>query len=109
MLPVANSVLELLDTKDNLDTATDIKITTESIISFQHRVAKPFNTMLKNNILSRFVSQDVSSFSIFDRKKVPAADSLAFYPMERTQWIYWSSTTFVMYCIYGASGSFLLI
>ena len=32
--------------------------------------------MLKNNISSRFVSQDVvSSFCIFDPKKVPAADS----------------------------------
>ena len=76
ILPAANWVLELLDTKDDLEAAPDIKITTESITSFQDRVAKPFNTMLKNNISSRFVSQDVvSSFSIFDPKKVPAADS----------------------------------
>ena len=76
ILPAANWVLELLDTKDDLEVATDIKITTESITSFQDRVAKPFITMLKNNISSWFVSQDVvSSFSIFDLKKVPAADS----------------------------------
>ena len=50
--------------------------TAHESISFQDRVAKPFITMLKNIILSRFVSQDVaSSFSIFDSKKVQAADS----------------------------------
>ena len=76
ILPVPNWVLELLDTKDDLEAATDIKITTESITSFQDRVAKPFITMLKNNISSQFVSQDVvTSFSIFDPKKVPTADS----------------------------------
>ena len=75
-LPTANWVLELLDAKDDLEAATDIKITTEIISSFQEQVAKPFMTMLKVNISSRFVSQDVvSSFSIFDPKKVPAADS----------------------------------
>ena len=75
-LPTANWVLELLDAKDDLEAATDIKITTEIISSFQEQVAKPFVTMLKVNISSQFVSQDVvSSFSIFDPKKVPAADS----------------------------------
>ena len=39
-------------------------------------MAKPFITTLKNNISSQFASQDVvSSFSIFDPKKVPASDS----------------------------------
>lgn len=39
-------------------------------------MAKPFVKMQKVNISSRFVSQDVvSSFSIFDLKKVPDADS----------------------------------
>ena len=76
ILPATNWVLESLDTKDDLEAATDIKITTEGITSFQDRVAKPFITMLKNNISIRFVSLDiVSSFSIFDPKKVPAADS----------------------------------
>ena len=48
--------------------------TTEIITSFQEQVAK---TMLKANILSWFVSQDVvSSFNVFVLEKVPAADSL---------------------------------
>ena len=76
ILPAANLVLELLDTKDDLEAATEIKITTKSITSFQNRAAKPFITMSKNNILSGFLSQYVvSSFIIFDPKKVPAADS----------------------------------
>ena len=75
-LPAANWVLELMGAKDEIEEATDVKITTESITTFQERVAKPFVTMLKANISSRFVSQYiVSSFSIFDPKKVPAADS----------------------------------
>lgn len=74
-LPAANWVLELLDAKDDLEAATDNKITTESITSFQERVAKPFTTKLKANISSRFDAQDiVSSFSIFDPQKVPAPD-----------------------------------
>jgi len=76
ILPAANWVLELLDAKDDLQAATDVEITIAIITSFQERVAKPFVMMLKANISSRFVSQDVvSSFSIFDPKKVPAADS----------------------------------
>ena len=76
ILPAANWVLELLDAKDDLEAATDVKITTPIITSFQERVAKPFVMMLKANISSRFVSQDVVfSFSIFDPEKVPAADS----------------------------------
>ena len=98
ILRVANWVLELLGTKDDFEAATDIKITTESITSFQDRVAKPFITMLKNNILSGkpfiamlkintsnlFVSQDVdSSFSIIDPKKVTAADSSGLISYEK--------------------------
>ena len=75
-LPAANWVLELFDANDDLDAATDIKITTEGIASFQEGVAKPFIMKLKANISSRFVAQDiVSSFSIFDPQKVPDADS----------------------------------
>lgn len=77
IIPAANWVLELLDAKDDLEAATDVEITTAIITSFQEQVAKPFVMMLKANISSRFVSQDVvSSFSIFDPKEVPAADSL---------------------------------
>ena len=34
-------------------------------------MAKHFITDLKNNIVCRFTSQDVSSLSIFDREKMP--------------------------------------
>ncbi len=65
-----------MDAKEEIEEITDIKITTESIATFQDQVAKPCVRMLKANISSRFVSQDVvSSFSIFDPKKMPAADS----------------------------------
>ena len=61
---------------DEIEEATNIEITTESTTTFQEQVAKHFATMLKVNISSRFVSQDiVSSFSISDSQKVPAADS----------------------------------
>ena len=76
IMPAANWVLELLDTSNDLETSTGIKIATESITSFQDRVAKPLIIILKSNISSRFVSQDVSLFSTFDPKKVPAAYSL---------------------------------
>ena len=76
-LPVANWVLELMDAKDEIQVAINTETTTESITTFQEQVAKPFATMQKVNISSLFVSQDiVSSFSIFDPKKVPAADYL---------------------------------
>lgn len=49
---------------------------TDSITTFQELVAKPFATMQKAIISSRFVSQYiVSPFSIFDPNKVPATDS----------------------------------
>ena len=38
-------------------------------------MAKHFITDLKNNIVCRFTSQDVSSFSIFDPEKMPALDT----------------------------------
>ena len=64
-----------MDAKYEIQEATNIEITTESI-TIQEQVAKPFVTLLKANISSQFVSQDiVSSFSIFDPGNVPAADS----------------------------------
>ncbi len=79
MLPAANWVLELMDAKNEIEEVTDITLTTESIATFQGQVAEPFIRMLKANISSRFISQDiVSSFGIFDPKKVPAADSSDF-------------------------------
>ncbi len=80
MLPAANWVLELMDAKNEIEEVTDITLTTESIATFQGQVAEPFIRMLKANISSRFISQDiVSSFGIFDPKKVPAADSSDFH------------------------------
>ena len=79
MLAAANWVLELLDEMDDLMEATGIKITMDDISNFQERVGKPFVSDLKNNISSRFTSQDiVSSMSIFDPRKVPNVDSPGF-------------------------------
>lgn len=76
LLPAANWVLELIDAKEELEAATGIQVTSVTIASFQDRVAKPFVTVLKNNIVSRFTSQDVvSSFSIFDPQKMPPQNS----------------------------------
>ena len=50
ILPVANWVMELLDTNDDLEAATEIEISTESNSSCQNRVAKSFITMLTKHI-----------------------------------------------------------
>lgn len=76
LLPAANWVLELMDARDELQATTKIEINSESIISFQENVAKPFVIDLKGNISRRFSSQDiVESFSIFDHSKLPEKDS----------------------------------
>lgn len=70
--PAANWVLQLLDDCEDLEAATEIKVTMENIKCFQETVAKPFLNHLTSNIKSRFCSQDiVSSFSIFDPRKLP--------------------------------------
>ena len=87
ILPAAKWVSELMDAKDEIEEATNIEITTESITTFQEQVAK---LMLKANIhaSSRFVSQNiVSSFSIFDPKKVPVADSSDLLAYGEDLWI----------------------
>ena len=74
--PAANWVLELQEACNDLEAATDVKVTLEAIFSFQERVAKPFVNDLINNIESRFARQDVaSSFSIFDPSKLPSPNS----------------------------------
>ncbi len=74
LLPAAHWVLELLDAQDELQAIAIID--SESITSFQDKVAKPFVTDLKENISRRFSSQDiVASFSIFDSSKLPQKDS----------------------------------
>ena len=59
LLPAANWMLELLDSRDELQATTKIKINSESITSFQENVATPFVTDLKGNISRRFSSQDI--------------------------------------------------
>ena len=67
-------MLQLLDAQDELQAIAII--TSESITSFQDKVAKPIVNELKGNISSRFSSQDiVASFSIFDPLKLPQKDS----------------------------------
>ena len=76
LLPAANWVLELLETREAIEAATSIEVTTDAITSFQENVAKSFVTDLKGNISRRFSSQDiVASFSIFDPSKLPQKDS----------------------------------
>ena len=73
ILPTSNWVLEHLDAKQDLETVTEVEITTADLSSFQDKVGKPFAGLLKDNISNRFSSSKdiVASFSIFDPKKVP--------------------------------------
>ena len=76
LLPTANWVLKLIDVHDQLDDATGIKVTLDDIRSFQKNVAESFIADLKNNISSRFASQDVvSAFSVFNPQKMPDVSS----------------------------------
>ena len=75
ILPSANWVLQLQDTREELKAATGIEVTHLDICSFQEKVGKPFIRLIKDNISSQFRSspKDVlSAFSIFDPKKVPS-------------------------------------
>ena len=75
ILPSANWVLQLQDASEDLKAATGIEVTHLDICSFQESVGKPFISLIKDNISSRFrsSSKDVlSAFSIFDPKKVPS-------------------------------------
>jgi hypothetical protein len=70
--PAANWLLELQEVMEEMESTLGIKFTTEDITEFQSRVVKPFYMLLKDNIQNRFNSHDiVSSFSIFDPKKMP--------------------------------------
>ena len=76
LLPTANWVLELIDAHDQLDDATGIKVTHDDISSFQKNMAESFAADLKNNISSRFASQDVvSAFSVFNPQKMSDVSS----------------------------------
>ena len=65
ILPAANWVLELLDTKDDFEAATDIKITTESITSFQDQMAKPSSlcrrTIYRGGLCHKMLSPHLAS------------------------------------------------
>ena len=78
MQPAANWVLALLEDGDDLETATEIKITQQDIASFQDDIGKPFVALVKENIASRFSSSKdiITSFSIFYPVKVPDPTSV---------------------------------
>ena len=69
--PAAKWVLDLQEVKEELDITVGINFNSDDVASFQSRITEPFYTKLKENIANRFVSQDVSCFSIFDPKKTP--------------------------------------
>ena len=70
--PAAKWVLDLQEVKEEMDITVGINFNSDDVASFQSRVTEPFYTKLKENIVKRFVSQDVvSCFSIFDPKKTP--------------------------------------
>ena len=56
ILPLANWVLQLQDTREELKVATGIEVTHLHICSFQERVGKPFIRLIKDNISSQFRS-----------------------------------------------------
>ena len=69
-------MLELIDAHDQLDDVTGIKVIPDDISSFQKNVAESFVANLKNNISSRFPSQDVvSAFNVFNPQKMPDVSS----------------------------------
>ena len=79
VLSSSNWVLELLESAQDLETAIKEQITQEDISTFQEKIVQCFIHQLRDNITSRFTSSDgVSSFSIFDPRKVPATYSPLF-------------------------------
>ena len=76
MLSSSNCVLELLKAAQDLETAIEEQITQEDI---SEKIGQCFIHQLSDNITSCFTSSDVvSSFSIFDSRKVPATSSPLF-------------------------------
>ena len=79
LLSSSNWVSELLEAAQDLETAIDEQITQEDISTFQEKIGQCFIHRLRGNITSRFTSSDVvTSFSIFDPRKVPATSSPLF-------------------------------
>ena len=79
VLSSSNWVLELLEAAQDLETAIVEQITQEDKSIFQEKICQCFIHQLRGNITSRFTSSHVvSSFSIFDPRKVPATSSPLF-------------------------------
>ena len=79
VLSSSSWVLELLEAAQDLETANEEQITQEDISTFQEKIGQCFIHQLRDSITSRFTSSDVvSSFSIFDPRKVPATSSPLF-------------------------------
>ena len=85
VLSSSNWVLELLEAAQDLETAIEEQITKEDISTFEEKKGQCFINQLRDNITSCFTSSDVvSSFSIFDPRKVPATSSpLCFFVRRR--------------------------
>ena len=79
VLSSSNWVLELVEAKQDLETAIEEQITQEDISTFQEKIGQRFIHQLRDNVTSPFTFSDVvSSFSIFDPRKVPATSSPLF-------------------------------
>ena len=84
LLSSSNWVLELLEAAQDLETAIEEQITQEDISTFREKISQCFIHQLRDNITSRFTTSDVvSSFSIFDPRKVPATSSPLFFLWRR--------------------------
>ena len=84
VLSSSNLVLKLLEAAQDLETAIEEQITQEDISTFQEKIGQCFIHQLRDNITSRFTSSDmVSSFSIFDPRKVPGTSSPLFFCTEK--------------------------
>ena len=77
--PAAYWVLELLDSKDDLQQATGEIVSADKIHTFQVTVGTPFVVLLKENVSSRFATLGiVSALAILDPHNFPITDSSQF-------------------------------
>ena len=76
--PAAHWVLELLDSKDNLQATGEI-VGADKIHTFQETVGTPFVALHKENISSRYATHNiVSALAIFDPRNLTRIDSSQF-------------------------------
>ena len=94
LTPAAYWVLELLDSKDDLQQATGVIVSGDTIQTFQETVRTPFVVaLLKENISSRSATYYiVSALAIFDPRNVPSTNLPNFPLMERSQLRFCSTT-----------------